>query len=263
MILAIIIDTYTEVKKLAVDSETVWGWAQSLFWQWRENFHGRRVSLDHIATSLQHVKGEGHLGEKRMRHRMVLRLEDLLVMVPGLQRPQANRLMCRALNHFYVHNSWRGAAKPDLGHAVDVVQKIDYRTRKIIKITKKQQKQLQLQAAAVLPHVAPNTQQLEHKAATQIQKVFRGGQVRGGEGDGAAAAVDDTQNPRQRRQKNGPLAADALRRRSASAPPNAATAHAEPKQAPPPRPPTRRERRGAAAATDEAFGAAAAAAAVV
>lgn len=88
MILAIIMDTYSEVKsRISLDAETLWSQSYSIWRRWRQKAKGERLGLDHV---LQVLIGNPLIEPPDLYQELTA--QDLCEQVKGLQMNQALRL---------------------------------------------------------------------------------------------------------------------------------------------------------------------------
>lgn len=123
MLLAVILDTYSTVKKQVGNAETLWSQSVESFVRWLEKRRNQRVGLDFVWECLvKAVPEDGPLGKsangepgRRMTmaakresigtdpkySRTLLRLDDLLSTVPGLKEREASEILQKSLEDHY------------------------------------------------------------------------------------------------------------------------------------------------------------------
>jgi hypothetical protein len=100
MLLAIIMDVYTEVKgSIGSNAETLWSQTQEIFHRWRAIKTGREVSL----SSTLEVLDPTHLDEQdaeagAFRDEDLFNVETLAEKIPGMKREQAEGILMAALD---------------------------------------------------------------------------------------------------------------------------------------------------------------------
>jgi hypothetical protein len=128
MLLAIIMDTYMQVKGRVGHCETLWSQASEIFRRYRQLKRGERVSLIHIVKHLRpvvrHLRpslGGAHSplpGETSTN--AVITKETFMAAVPNLQERQAERL----LRNSYMENKSSEEAHISLVETFQTVRKI-------------------------------------------------------------------------------------------------------------------------------------------
>merc|ERR1712007_410099 len=95
MLLAIILDTYGEVKSLLIDGETLYQQSKETFRRWRQLRAGKRVSFGHVLKILdpQDLVDDDDKPENEVRHTV----DSLVAAVPHLGAEQAKRILLHAL----------------------------------------------------------------------------------------------------------------------------------------------------------------------
>merc|ERR1712232_520871 len=102
MLLAIVMDVYTEVKSsIGSDAETLWSQAREIYRRWRELRRGNRVSLNHI---LVYIAPENTERSEEEELDTKLTVKSFLAMVPRLGERQAQRVLVAA-QALYAHES--------------------------------------------------------------------------------------------------------------------------------------------------------------
>lgn len=125
MLLAIIMDTYTNVKGQISSSETLCEQASELVRRWLQKRRGHRVSLHHIEKSyVTRLKRPIHevLQEGDAEGDKVIGVKDFISIVPGLGERQAQRLLESSVKDFKLNLE---AENPlSLSEAMGVISKI-------------------------------------------------------------------------------------------------------------------------------------------
>eukprot|EP00928_Gymnodinium_smaydae_P021197 TRINITY_DN18250_c0_g3_i1.p1 TRINITY_DN18250_c0_g3~~TRINITY_DN18250_c0_g3_i1.p1 ORF type:complete len:958 (-),score=117.64 TRINITY_DN18250_c0_g3_i1:466-3339(-) len=99
MLLAIIMDVYTEVKgTVGSDAETVYSQSYEIYRRWRERRAGRRVSLNHVLVNIDPTDRGTRLRclEERENDQTMITIEELMKRVQGLNEKQARRILMAA-----------------------------------------------------------------------------------------------------------------------------------------------------------------------
>mmetsp|Transcript_75494 Transcript_75494/g.201827 ORF Transcript_75494/g.201827 Transcript_75494/m.201827 type:complete len:937 (+) Transcript_75494:3-2813(+) len=141
MLLAIIMDTYTNVKGQVADTdETLWQQAKELGIRWERTVRGQRVPLSKIWGAFDARLGGVHEAlydrEDSQRHRrLILRVADLVDIVPGMQPAQALRLLTHATESY--RGQFEAARGLSIADAMNVINAIHLKLAHFIKETRR------------------------------------------------------------------------------------------------------------------------------
>jgi hypothetical protein len=125
MLLAIIMDTYTNVKGQISSSETLCEQASELVRRWLQKRRGHRVSLQYIESRFVHtLRRPIHevLQEGDPEGDKVIKRDDFMSIVPGLNERQAQRLLENSVKDF--KDNIEAENPLSLSEAMGVISKI-------------------------------------------------------------------------------------------------------------------------------------------
>jgi len=125
MLLAIIMDTYSEVKGKINSAETLWEQATEMHRRWLLKKRGERVSIHHIWSSF-----EAHDGLNAIDVEAIVDEEEFMRIVPQLRNVQAGRLLRCSVNAF----SNDSETTLTLSQALGVVHQISSKVNRLKKL---------------------------------------------------------------------------------------------------------------------------------
>eukprot|EP00928_Gymnodinium_smaydae_P049401 TRINITY_DN3314_c0_g1_i1.p1 TRINITY_DN3314_c0_g1~~TRINITY_DN3314_c0_g1_i1.p1 ORF type:complete len:944 (+),score=180.84 TRINITY_DN3314_c0_g1_i1:109-2940(+) len=119
MLLAIVMDQYNTVKEsLPEDAETILSQSSEIFRRWRQKKQGLRLSLGYVLEVLETTLGGAPCGE-------LATVSTLVEMVPGLERPQALRILKNS------HSILKSDDSVDINSMMKTLKALDIRVQEL------------------------------------------------------------------------------------------------------------------------------------